>query len=46
MYEFEIRNKLTGETAFLFGYSWDNAFSRHPDMNPTEWTEVFSEYID
>lgn len=46
MYEFEIRNKLTGETEFLFGYNWNNAFSRHPDMNPAEWMEVFREYID
>ena len=46
MYEFEIRNKLTGETAFLFGYDQNNAFSRHPDLNPTEWMEVFSEYVD
>lgn len=26
MYEFEIRNKLTDETSFLFGYSWDKRF--------------------
>lgn len=46
MYEFEIRNKLTGETDFIFGYTWENAWNRNHSLNENDWTLVYQQYID
>lgn len=46
MYEYEIMNKVTKERTFIWGYSWKNALSRNPSINPSEWECIFSEYVD
>lgn len=46
MYEYEIYNERTNESDFIYGYSVDNAFDRHPNLDRNEWKVIFSEYID
>lgn len=45
MYEFEIKNKTTKETEYIFGYSYNDACCRNK-LEPTEWTMISKDYID
>ena len=46
MYEFEIYNKTTDKTDFIFGYTVNDAFRRNPKLNPAEWVVILANYID
>ena len=46
MYEFEICNRITNETDFIFGYTYENALNRNPSLNENDWILVYQEYID
>lgn len=46
MYEYEIYNERINEHGFIWGYSVDDAFRRHPSLDRNEWKVIFSEYID
>ena len=45
MYEFEIRNTLTNEIDYIYGYNTKDAFRRR-DYNPAEWAVLSRDYID
>ena len=45
MYEFEIRNKETGERRVVIGYSFKEACVKF-GYNPDEWKEWGRWYID
>lgn len=46
MYEYELRHKVTGETTFLWGYSWSDLEERNPNFDFDSYTCINSEYID
>lgn len=46
MYEFQMWNVITKKQTILFGYSLDDAFRRHPSLNPEDWECLGYEYID
>ena len=46
MYEYEIYNKTTDKTDFIYGYFVDDAFRRNPDLNPAEWVVILANYVD
>ena len=46
MYEYEIWNEAKQENGFIWGYSVNDAFRRHPDLNRNEWEVISCEYID
>lgn len=37
MWYFYIKNKVTGEQACVFGYSWKDAKRRYPSIANGEW---------
>lgn len=45
MYEYEIINTKTNETRYAYGYNFKDA-CRRKNLMPTEWTILYSEYID
>ena len=45
MYEYEMLNNTTNEVRFLFGRNL-KALMTNAEMNETEWTCVYKEYID
>ena len=45
MYEYEMLNNTTNEVRFLFGRNL-KALMAKSEMNETEWTCVYKEYID
>ena len=45
MYEFEILNKTTKETNYIFGYGFNDA-CRRSKLEPNEWTVIGKDYID
>ena len=45
MYEFEIKNKTTKETDYIFGYGYNDA-CRRSKLEPNEWTVISKDYID
>ena len=45
MYEYEMLNNTTNEVRFLFGRNL-KALMAKAEMNETEWTCVYKEYID
>lgn len=46
MWEYQIENIHTGENDYLWGYSWEDALKRRPELDKNEWRLVYSEYID
>ena len=46
MYEFRIWNVVTLEDDFIFGYSEEDAFRRHPQFANGEWFVYQREYVD
>ena len=45
MYEYEMLNTKTNEVKFLFGRNLKVLMAK-AEMNETEWTCVYKEYID
>lgn len=45
MWYFFIRNLLTGERAYLTGYSKEDAYKRYPKYNP-RWWEIVSKFYE
>lgn len=45
MYEYEIRNKESGEIDLIYGYTYKDALARC-DLNPSEWEKLFEVYVD
>ena len=46
MWCFYIRNKITGKTDCVFGYSWEDAKRRYPSINNNEWYVEIKTYED
>ena len=46
MWEFGLYHKVTKEENIIFGYNLTDSFRRHPELDPTEWTCWYHEYVD
>ena len=46
MWCFYIKNKVTGKTACVFGYAWEDAKRRYPSINNNEWYVEIKTYED
>ena len=46
MWCFYIKNKVTGKTDCVFGYSWEDAKRRYPSINNNEWYVEIKTYED
>lgn len=46
MYEYDIRNKHTGEITTIWGYNISDAFRRAPELDPKDWEVINQWYID
>lgn len=45
MFEYEIRNKESGEVDLIYGYTYAKALEKC-GLNPNEWEKVFEVYVD
>ena len=46
MWCFYIRNRVTGKTDCVFGYSWEDAKRRYPSIDNGEWYVEIKTYED
>ena len=46
MWCFYIKNKITGKTDCVFGYSLEDAKRRYPSINNNEWYVEIKTYED
>ena len=46
MWCFYIKNRVTGKTDCVFGYSWEDAKKRYPSINNNEWYVEIKTYED
>lgn len=44
MYAYEIQNRKTKQTEFIFGYTSADAF-RRAELVPNDWEIMFYEYV-
>lgn len=45
MYEYTIKNNMTNEIDYIFGYNENDAW-RRTTLNEAEWTVIGCEYAD
>ena len=46
MWCFYIKNKITGKTDCVFGYSWEDAKRHYPSISNNEWYVEIKTYED
>ena len=46
MWCFYIKNKITGKTDCVFGYSWEDVKRRYPSISNNEWYVEIKTYED